>query len=144
MFKTDDKVQEVAKSYAQDCVDWVASNFSGKISWEDRNIIAIERFLDDLSKRNSKNPLANDRLETFEKMFGFYFGEVFIRNHGKLIWGWAVVEGERIYALCEPNSRDVVCYLILKVKDRITISAEHNVWAYYSALIEYSQNQGNP
>ena len=138
--KIDEKVKEVAETYANDCVNWVASNFSGRIDYEDRNIGAIENFLDDLYKANKKNPLPKDRLDSFEKMFGFYIGEVFKRNHGNVSWGWGISDGERVYALCKNSTGDALCYPVQKIQKRIENGSEENVLVYYHALIEYSKS----
>ena len=53
------KIDEKVKEVAEDCVNWVASNFSSKISYEDRDIGTIENLFDDLHKANKKNPLPN-------------------------------------------------------------------------------------
>ncbi len=138
--KIDEKVKEVAETYAEDCVNWVASNFSSRISYEDRDIGAIENLLDDLHKANKKNPLPKERLDSFEKMFGFYIGEVFRRNYGNVSWGWAISDGERVYALCESSTGNALSYPIQKVQKRIENGSEDNVLVYYHTLVEYAKS----
>ena len=72
-------------------------------------------------------------------MFGFYIGEVFRRNHGNVSWGWAISDGERVYALCENSTGNPLCYPIQKVQKRIENGSEDNVLVYYHALVEYAK-----
>lgn len=136
-FETDSNVEKVARAYAQDCVDWVASNFdNARIDYEDRNIIAVEDMLADLSKYAKKNSMPRDRLETYTKMFGFYIGEVYRRNHGNVSWGWVTINGEKRHALGNTKSGRTTFWPVVKVQKRIELGAEDNVLHYYQALVK--------
>lgn len=134
-FEVDPKVQKIAAAYADDCVNWVAENSIGCVDYEDRNIIAIEDFLEGLYKHSQKNPLTGERKEIFTKMFGFYIGEVYRRNHGNVDWGWASINGEKCHALGNVKSGGAFFWPIKKVQKRIELGPEENVLHYYQTLV---------
>jgi hypothetical protein len=135
-FESDSNVQKVATTYADDCVNWVKENSTGSIEYQDRNIIAIEGFLDDLSKYYQKNTMPLERLDTFSKMFGFYIGEVYRRNHAGVNWGYLTINGNKQYALGRKASSGAHFCPITKVKKRVMEGPEENVLVYYRALVE--------
>lgn len=85
-FKADSTVPEIAEAYYQDCIQMVKGQFQLDLDGSDESIKHIEFVLDNLSEHVRANGMDKNRVYNFAKMFGFYIGEVYKRNHGGVTW----------------------------------------------------------
>ncbi|MBO9490858.1 hypothetical protein J7384_10865 [Endozoicomonas sp. G2_1] len=134
-FKSDPEVPEIAKAYYQDCIDMVKGQFNLDLDGSDESIKLIESVLDNLSEHVRNNGMDKNRVYNFSKMFGFYIGEVYRKNHGNVIWGNVKIDGKEYYALGKSKDNSPFFWPVANVMKRIYKGREANIHHYYSAIV---------
>lgn len=134
-FKADSAVPEIAEAYYQDCIQMVKGQFQLELDGSDESIEHIENVLNNLSEYIRVNKMDKNRVYNFAKMFGFYIGEVYKRNHGGVTWGNVTIDGTEYYALGKSNDNSPFFWPVLNVMKRIYKGKEANVYHYYSAIV---------
>ena len=136
MFTKNPDVSKIAEGYSLDCIDWVKAQTRMDLDWSDSSIQHIEGLLNSLSEMAAKNPPPPERVQDFSKMFGFYIGEVYRKNHGGVVWGDVIIDGKKYYGLGNPKTGEAFIWPNVKANKRIVLGAEENVWVYYQAITE--------
>jgi hypothetical protein len=134
MFTKNPDVAKVAEAYSLDCVDWVKTHTKIELDWTDESIQHIEGILDQLSVMAAKDSPPKERIQDFSKMFGFYLGEVYRKNHGGVEWGDVLINGNKYYGLGLIETKEAFIWPTVRINKRIVLGAEENVWVYYQAI----------
>ena len=134
-FKADSTVPEIAEAYYQDCIQMVKGQFQLDLDGSDESIKHIEFVLDNLSEHVRANGMDKNRVYNFAKMFGFYIGEVYKRNHGGVTWGNVMIDGTEYYALGKSKDNSPFFWPVLNVMKRLYKGKEANIHQYYSAIV---------
>lgn len=134
-FEVDTTVPDIAEAYYQDCIQMVKGQFQVELDGSDESIAHIEYVLDNLSEHVRVNGMSKNRVYNFAKMFGFYIGEVYKRNHGGVIWGNVMIDGTEYYALGKSKDNSPFFWPVLNVMKRIYKGKEANIHQYYLAIV---------
>jgi hypothetical protein len=135
VFQSDPEVPEIAEAYYQDCIEMVKGQFKLDLDGSDESIKLIESVLDNLSEHVRANGMDKNRVYNFAKMFGFYIGEVYKRNHGGVTWGNVMIDGTEYYALGKSKDNSPFFWHVANVMKRIYKGREANIHHYYSAIV---------
>lgn len=137
-FKENADVAKVAEAYSLDCIDFVKKSFGIELDWSDSSVQVVEDLLSQLSSAvNSPNPPPKERVSDFSKIFGFYVGEVYRKNHGGVVWGDIFISGQKYYGLgSEKDTKAPRFWPTVKANKRIVLGDSENVWHYYQAIIK--------
>ena len=132
----DNRVQMVAEAYSLDCVDFVKKSFNIELDYSNDSVLKLEQILDSLSKYNREKGMSDeDRIE-YEKMFGFYIGETYRRNHSAVTWGDVYIDEVKYWAIGREDNNQAIFWPVANVAKRIALGQEANIAVYYKALIE--------
>ena len=134
-FTAEPKVQQVAEAYALDCIDFVKGQFKLELDGSDESILKLEPILDNLSNYVKTKGMPPERVETFSKMFGFYIGETYRKNHGGVTWGRVSINGQNYHGLGKTDTNEAFIWPVANVANRIHLGSEANIAIYYSAII---------
>ncbi|MDB2387334.1 DUF3806 domain-containing protein [Shewanella sp.] len=134
-FKADSSVPEIAEAYYQDCIEMVKGQFKLDLDGSDESIKHIESVLDNLSEHVRANGMDKNRVYNLAKMFGFYIGEVYKRNHGGVTWGNVIIDGTEYYALGKSKDNSPFFWPVLNVMKRIHKGRDANIQHYYSSIV---------
>ena len=134
-FEADPEVPEIAEAYYQDCINMVKGQFKLDLDGSDESIKLIESVLDNLSEHVKKSDMDKNRVYNFAKMFGFYIGEVYRKNHGNVIWGNVTIDGTQYYALGKAKDNTPFFWPVANVMKRIYNGREANIHHYYSVIV---------
>ena len=134
-FKPDLEVPKIAEGYYQDCIDIVKKQFKLELDGTDESIKLIESVLDNLSEHVRSNGMDKNRVYNFAKMFGFYIGEVYGKNHGGVTWGNVKINGTEYYALGKSKDNSPFFWPVTNVMKRIYKGKEANIHHHYSAIV---------
>lgn len=127
----------LAEEYSQNCVDVVKEMFDIELDWSDSSIQIVEELLASLNRAvNSDNPPSPQRISDFGRIFGFYIGEVYRKNHGGVIWGDVIDSSGKTYGLGRSDTKEAFFWPVEKVYKRIDLGSEENIWVYYNVLLE--------
>ncbi|WP_028865663.1 hypothetical protein [Psychromonas aquimarina] len=135
-FHNDDNVQKIAEAYSLDCVDFVRSKFNIELDWSDASILQIENTLESLSNYVKKSGMPSEQIDEFTKMFGFYIGEVYRKNHGGVVWGGVSIDGNKHFGMGKIDTGEAFIWPVLNVSKRISLGAEASITHYYSVITE--------
>jgi len=135
-FTPEPKIQKVAEAYMLDCIDFVKKQFKLELDGSDSSVLKLEPILDNLSNNVKAGNMPPERVETFAKMFGFYIGETYRKNHGDVIWGRVTINGQKYYGLGKTETNEAFIWPVSNVLKRIHLGSEANIATYYSAITE--------
>ena len=132
----DNRVQMIAEAYSLDCVDFVKKSFNIELDYSNDSVLKLEPILDSLSKYIREKGMSDeDRIE-YEKMFGFYIGEAYRRNHSAVTWGDVYIDEVKYWAIGREDNNQAIFWPVANVAKRIALGKEANIAVYYKALIE--------
>ena len=135
-FSAEPAVQEVAEAFTLDCIDFVKGQFKLDLDGSDASVLKLEPILDNLSNIVKGGGMPRERMESFSKMFGFYIGETYRKNHGGVTWGQVTINGKKYYGLGKTETNEAFIWPVASVSKRINLGAEENIATYYSAIID--------
>lgn len=135
-FLLDNNVRKIAEGYTLDCIDFVKNSFDIELDGSDASVLELEPILGELSIDVKAGKVDADRIESLTKMFGYYIGETFRKNHGDVDWGWITIDGEQMQGMGNTDSSYVRFFPVARVTNRIHLGEENNVAHYYLHLTE--------
>jgi hypothetical protein len=131
-FTPDPKIQQIAKAYSKDAIDWAKKSFRIKLNWKDTSIEQIESMLVSLYNEMANAKPTDEQIYQFAKMLGSYVGEVYCKNHGGT-WGSITLDDQTFPGIQGKNN--VLFWPWGRVQNRLKNGPSDNVWHYYKDII---------
>ncbi|MBO5197276.1 MAG: hypothetical protein J6B85_01965 [Lachnospiraceae bacterium] len=69
-------------AYAIDCVNWVKKSFSIDLDLEEGSLLQFQNVLENAQAAIKKGALPKERIDSFLKLFGGYYGALILHNLG--------------------------------------------------------------
>ncbi|MBO9492349.1 hypothetical protein J7384_18450 [Endozoicomonas sp. G2_1] len=132
----DERVQAVAEAYSLDCIDFVKKSFNIELDYSNDSVLKLEPILDNLSNYIREKGMSDEDRTAYEKMFGFYIGETYRKNHSSVIWGDVYINGVKYWAIGKQDNNQAIFWPVANVAKRIALGKEADIAVYYKALIE--------
>lgn len=132
-FEPQPEIEELAKAYSLDAVDFAAQNFEIRLDFSEDSIRLVEQILGNLHDTMPQANPDEKRIWDFAKCFGSYVGEVYRKKHGGR-WGTITHGGQEYPGIQGPG--ETYFWPWARAYKRIVEGPEENVWHYYQVLIE--------
>ncbi|ABS06309.1 DUF3806 domain-containing protein [Shewanella sp. SP2S2-4] len=133
-FTPDPNVSKLAEAFSLDCVDFVGRKFNLILDWSDESIFKLEPILANLSNYARASNMPAEQVNDYAKIFGFYIGEVYRKNHADVVWGGVEIDGRQHFALGTKENKPII-WPVTNVSKRIYLGEEANIATYYSAVV---------
>jgi hypothetical protein len=128
-FTADPNVQQVAEAYALDAVDFLKNHYRVSLDWSDASIRHIETAMADMYRQSLTAKPTEDAIDGFSKLFGYYVGEVFRKNHGAT---WGMIDaGQGPFTGLRADRSKRLFWPVGRARKRLTEGPSEDMWDYY-------------
>ncbi len=131
-FTPDPKVQAVAEAYALDAADFLKGQYKVVLDWSDSSIRHIEAAMADMYRQLPAARPTEDEIDGFAKLYGYYVGEVFRKNHGAT---WGMIDaGDGPFTGLRADRSGRLFWPVGRARKRLTEGPAEDMWDYYMEL----------
>jgi hypothetical protein len=135
-FTAEPEIQKIAEDHSRNCIKLVKAQFKIELDGSDASVLSLEPILDHLSNYVKTKGMPQKRIVDFARMYGFYIGETYRKNHGGVSWGLVNIDGQEYFGLGKTETNEAFIWPVANVLKRIQMGPEANIATYYNAITE--------
>lgn len=133
-FEADKKLEENAKKWAGEFINFVAAQYDIELDWSHTSIKELDDIVDSLHETYLNERPGDEELVPIARALGSYVAEVYrIINGG--VWGWVEISDGSFPGVKAQSGATFLPFA--KALDRIKTHEDPDIWEYYVIISDY-------